>query len=221
MPTSQRRSRPCPPRQPANGFTLVELLTVVAIIAILVAVLLPAIGLVREKSRVQAARQAVAEIGLALKTYALLDARHRYPLHNAGAASLYVPAATPTSGLTATPQPLAHDPYGDAPAIRAKDGSACGVLGALLDLGSTLPARTDAQGRLTDPWERPYLYQLTRPAPAMPANALQDWNWEATLGRPRAWNALASPPCAAPFPYVWSTGRSGSTTDATTWIYEP
>ena len=64
-----------------------------------------------------------------------------------------------------------------------------GVVGALIDLGSSLPGRTDGQGRLIDPWERPYLYQLTRPTTALPADALQDWNWDAGLGRAKAWAA--------------------------------
>lgn len=205
----------------SDAFTLVELLSVIAIIAVLAALLMPVLGLVREKARVQEARQVVGQLGLAIKTYALLDVRHRYPLHNAGALSLYVPAAVPTSGLSTTPQPLAHAPFGDAPAIMAKDGSVCGVLGALIDLGSTLPGRTDGQGRLIDPWERPYLYQLTRPTPALPTDALKDWNWDAGLGRAKAWNAQATPPCPAPFPYLWSTGKAGRSDDATTWIYEP
>lgn len=203
-----------------RGLTLVELLIVISIIAALAALMMPVIGLIRERARNHEAKQKIAQMTLALTTYATLDARHRYPLHTATALSLYVVGATPGSTITPMPHPLGLTPQGNAPAISGKDGSLLGVLGALVDIDGAMLGSTDAQGLLNDPWGRPFNYQLTRPAPTLPAGALQDWNWDSGLGRPKAWNAVAAPPCPAPFPYLWSLGKAGSATDATTWIYD-
>lgn len=209
------------PSRPTTGFTLLELLLAAALIAVLAALLLPALGLVRERARVQEARQTVAQLGVAVRTYVNLDPRHRHPLHVSGPASLYVAAATPTSGIAPTPHPFALAPAGDAPAIVAADGSRLGVLGALIEIGGAPAPRTGPDGVLLDPWRRPYRYQLTRPAPARPSDALRDWNWDATNMRPLAWNGNAAPARPAPFPYIWSCGRGGSDDDATTWIHDP
>lgn len=56
------RSRP-------SGFTLIELMVVVAIIGILLALLLPGIAAARKKARIAAAKQAMSAIGMALDKY--------------------------------------------------------------------------------------------------------------------------------------------------------
>ena len=52
------------------GFTLIELLLVISIIAVLAALLLPAIGLVRNAAQSAKCASALRQIGLANLTYA-------------------------------------------------------------------------------------------------------------------------------------------------------
>ncbi len=60
----QRRSR-----RESHGFTLIELLVVISIISILVAMLLPALGAVRQIARQTACLNNMAQLGLALNDY--------------------------------------------------------------------------------------------------------------------------------------------------------
>lgn len=63
-----------------SGFTLVELLTVIAIIAILAAIIIPVTGKVREKARGAQCVSNLREIGRAMLLYAG-ENKNTYPLH--------------------------------------------------------------------------------------------------------------------------------------------
>ena len=58
-------------RMPRRGFTLIELLVVIAIIAILMALLLPALGYVRKQARAGACQSNQRQLCLAMNLYAL------------------------------------------------------------------------------------------------------------------------------------------------------
>lgn len=62
----------------SSGFTLVELLVVMAVITILMGILLPAIGLVRNSARTSACGNNQRQLGLALNAYAN-ENDERYP----------------------------------------------------------------------------------------------------------------------------------------------
>lgn len=83
-------------RSKKAGFTMLELLVVVAIIGILVAILLPVLGVARRRSRQQAATSALQAISMALEKYR--DDFRFYPPHDKPMGSMGIPAAQPQGG---------------------------------------------------------------------------------------------------------------------------
>lgn len=72
-------------RTSRNGFTLVEMMTVIAIIIILAAILLPVMGRAREQSRRTECMSNLHQIAVALKLYKLDERAYPYDLSETGA----------------------------------------------------------------------------------------------------------------------------------------
>ncbi|MHC4220636.1 MAG: type II secretion system protein, partial [Planctomycetota bacterium] len=56
-------------RHQSRGFTIIELLVVVSIIALLIGILLPAIGKARDDARINTSKSNLRQMGVAHKTY--------------------------------------------------------------------------------------------------------------------------------------------------------
>ncbi|HTN75548.1 MAG TPA: DUF1559 domain-containing protein [Pirellulaceae bacterium] len=75
----------------ARAFTLVELLVVIAVIGVLIALLMPAVGAARESSRRVQCRNNLKQIGIAVHLYH--NTHKMLPKGGAGMANLNIPAA--------------------------------------------------------------------------------------------------------------------------------
>src|SRR5437899_2937508 len=88
-------------RQEPTGFTLIEILVVIAIIAVLIGILLPSLEKAREKANNVSCAANLSQMGLALLIYS--DANHgQYPR------TVYDPAVPLSFGTNAA----APDPFG-------------------------------------------------------------------------------------------------------------
>lgn len=86
--------------RPPQGFTLIELLVVISIIALLVALLLPALRSARAQAQMMQCRSNFRQTGLAAQMY-LGDNNHVYPAsHATSVDGLLVPRYLPKSGGT-------------------------------------------------------------------------------------------------------------------------
>jgi prepilin-type N-terminal cleavage/methylation domain len=71
------------PARPARAFTLIELLTVIAIIGILAAILVPVVGKVRQSAYSTTCLSNLRQVGVAFQMY-LADNKYTYPRQVAG-----------------------------------------------------------------------------------------------------------------------------------------
>jgi prepilin-type N-terminal cleavage/methylation domain-containing protein/prepilin-type processing-associated H-X9-DG protein len=85
MPNARRA---CAPRCVLPGFTLVELLVVIGIIALLISMLLPALNRAREQANRTACASNLRQCGLATTMY-LNDNKGRFPAHESGSVLSY------------------------------------------------------------------------------------------------------------------------------------
>lgn len=73
----QRPANCSPPRE-RSGFTIVELLVTIAIIAVLIALLFPAINVIRENSRKVQCQNNLRQIGVALHAFSDIDSQQHF-----------------------------------------------------------------------------------------------------------------------------------------------
>jgi prepilin-type N-terminal cleavage/methylation domain-containing protein len=184
-----------------SGLTLIELLLVVSIVAILIAIVMPAVGIVKAHARTITARDTVAELWNAIQDYADENPRHLYP----------TPASTRYLTYSSS------DPW-TVLAQLSVDGYQ--VPGQLLDHAQDSPTF----GCLLDPWHRPYFYSVD--GPVLTTSGVVDTSrMNGVADRPASipsWN----PQGIEPYAYVWSVGPPvGTLSDdsdpahASAWIY--
>ena len=88
-------------RHPSRGFTLVELLVVVGIIAVLLALLLPAMNRAREQARGVTCASNLRQIGMGMVMY-VNDNKQTFPFHADWARHTTRTGSTGSRGRTAT-----------------------------------------------------------------------------------------------------------------------
>lgn len=154
-----------------RGLSMIEILTVVSIIAVLAAILLPALNVVRNRSKVASTRAMVSAISLALEQYRLEDMRRKLP---------------PADGAT-----LQYETDESKPPTTLNLIETAGYQTAVAHL---LPPNGTRREH-GDAWQRALRYQLdaTTTGGAVKPAPLDDWNasgvqpfayvW--SLGRPR------------------------------------
>lgn len=119
---NERAARPqesCEIYRKRNGFTLIEILVVVAIIGILAAFLLPVFAKAREKARSSACLSNLRQIGVAVQLYAQ-DADGKIP-PDGGSFSGLISGCTPflkTAAIFACPDDYDRDEEGRAGSYR-------------------------------------------------------------------------------------------------------
>jgi prepilin-type N-terminal cleavage/methylation domain-containing protein len=165
-------------RRLKNAFTLVELLTVIAIIAILIGLLFPAIRVALQKAEISKGQATVTTLGVAFRAY--FTEYGRWPVSvgtNRGLDSLMLSLLT---GSNLTVAPFNGNPRGLS-FFEYKSSETGAVSGVVY---------------LLDPWRQPFYYcvdaayanQLTNPfaPPAFIRQGVLIWS-----GGPNAtWNAL-------------------------------
>jgi len=159
-------------RRPASGFTLTELLVVIAIILVLVALIMPAVTLLRHRACATSTRATIDGLVIAMEAYSGEERKRRYP-----------------------------PPQADKQIAYDANGVEKSWVGNLLESAGLAVTRKDldmANGGhvIVDGWYRPILYVLDddmdgtadKPAPQ------DDWNARGSepfayvwsLGRPRS-----------------------------------
>lgn len=96
-----------PTRRPATAFTLIELLVVISIIALLIGILLPALGAARRTARSAASLSNLRQIGIAMAGYNA-EEKDYYPMHSSS--TTFSSVAGPT-GSTKPRWPCFLFPY--------------------------------------------------------------------------------------------------------------
>ncbi len=134
-----------------HGFTLIELLVVIAIIIILAALLLPALGRVRDRAKLTKARQEVAQIDTALRGYLQ---EYRRPFGNIAGYGNW-------PGNQNTVESTINGIQMESQVVEMLSGvNVNGANPLRLPFVSLPPNALDAGGRFIDPWGNPYKFMF-------------------------------------------------------------
>ena len=156
-------------RDPRRAFTLIELLTVIAIIGILAAITFGAIGSVRERSKINLCRTELASLAQALEAYK----RQYGDYPQTGASAI----TTPTTAAAATSTSVEGYLFN---ALMGKRGPKLDPIQGKLFVEASkfslqtanLPTpgnTTSVDNCIVDPWGRPYLFYYRTNAAGVPA----------------------------------------------------
>ena len=196
-------------RERTRGFTLVEMLTVIAIMAVLAGLLFPAIGMVQRRSREKAARATIERLKLALEQYQA-DFGDYPPT---SLAALGVATNGVNEGIESLVRCLStsreHGPYFP---FEEKDLSNTDGDSLLRDpCDSTITAKTLFE--LTDPWGNPFIYFHNRDyrgGARLERYTLQ--TGERANCKPHPGEKTGQYPAASSF-VIWSVGANGQNED--------
>lgn len=174
-----------------GGFTLIEALVVICIIAVLAGALIPAVGLVRNRARTTEAKQTLRELQTAFDLYRNEDARRRFPT-----------VAADLSIGTALQEHLEDRRMWQRSQRRVDaDGRLLDPWGGFYRYALARPAPAAASAELSAwNWD---------------AAAGRERAWGA---RPDPSDPLKRIDGALPFAYLWSLGNGGAPEDAGRWI---
>lgn len=183
-------------RQGRAGFTLIELLVVFTIIVVLIGILIPVIGVIRNSTYATYSRHQVLAIGTAMRGYADEDRRHFFPTPLASKQLTYGTSTTILALL---------EPYGFQIPF------------------DHLEATSKA---LLDGWRRPVRYQLDGPyfsGPGVVDSSAMNGTADRPAAD-AAWNPKSVEPFAYVWSLGKPSG-AGETTDAlpanvSAWIYQ-
>ncbi|MCX8013516.1 MAG: type II secretion system GspH family protein [Rectinema sp.] len=229
-----------------QAMTLVEILIAISVIAILMAMVIPAVGLLKEQSRRSQAEGTVANLFVAVTTYRDMDPRRRFPPMYGDAADkntwqnlIEKELLWPPLRRGSPNQPLAYDVLAEA--------------GLLHVAAARFGQEEEKKNCLLDPWGKPYFYyyynrvdsQLKlHPVYGVLQNhqlitdpqAGRAWNWDVEKNQGQRASGYEAPPGSVkgwlqetitdsddkyhpkPFPYIWSLGSKGEATDPQYWI---
>ncbi len=215
-----------------RAFTLVEILLAIAVILVLMALLLPVIGMIRNQSYRAGTAKMVSELTTAFDAYREEDPHHFYPTPNpahwdAGVGAYYLdynPADPASTLVMLERQTVLANPTG--PGV-VYGGYA--VSHANLDTSPTSPT----VNCLVDPWTRPIYYWLDG-SYFQPGHVRVDTLMNGVADRPAGYNAAVAAAGGTinwnargtePFAYIWSMGQlhNGNTdllpANYQNWIY--
>ncbi|MBI1841816.1 MAG: prepilin-type N-terminal cleavage/methylation domain-containing protein [Verrucomicrobia bacterium] len=158
-------SRPATPRgmrRRSRGFTLIELLVVIAIIATLAGLLMPAIGGMKKKAKIQAVHKELAELAIAIQHYETTYSR--FPtIQKSGGNDATFGLKTGNEEVIAILRDVELPASGGRPAVNvnhALNPQRQNFLSAVKPARDANSPGIDAGSVYRDPWGQPYVISM-------------------------------------------------------------